>query len=46
VLGDDGAVEIAVPRDRNGSFAPQIVPKGQTRLDGFDDRIISLPDYA
>src|SRR4051812_48403922 len=42
VLGDDGAVEIAVPRDRNGSFAPQIVPKGQTRLDGFDDRIISL----
>ena len=42
VLGDDGAIEIAVPRDRNGSFEPQIVPKGQTRLDGFDDRIISL----
>jgi putative transposase len=40
--GDDGAIEIAVPRDRNGSFEPQIVPKGQTRLDGFDDRIISL----
>jgi putative transposase len=42
VLGDDGAIEIAVPRDRNGSFEPQLVAKGQTRLDGFDDRIISL----
>jgi putative transposase len=42
VIGDDGAVEIAVPRDRNGSFEPQIVPKGQTRLEGFDDRVISL----
>src|SRR6201994_2984570 len=42
VIGDDGAIEIAVPRDRNGSFEPQLVPKGQTRLDGFDDRIISL----
>jgi len=42
VLGDDGAIELAIPRDRNGSFEPQIVAKGQTRLDGFDDRIISL----
>ena len=42
MIGDDGAIEIAVPRDRNGSFEPQLVPKGQTRLDGFDDRIISL----
>ncbi len=42
VIGEDGAIEIAVPRDRNGSFEPQIVAKGQTRLDGFDDRIISL----
>ena len=42
VLTDEGAVEIEVPRDRNGSFEPQIVPKGETRLDGFDDRIISL----
>jgi len=33
VLGDDEAVEVAVPRDRNGSFEPQIVAKGQTRLD-------------
>ena len=42
VIGDDGAIEIAVPRDRNGSFEPRIVAKGQTRLEGFDDRIISL----
>src|SRR3954467_11740087 len=42
MIGEDGAVEIAVPRDRNGSFEPQIAAKGQTRLDGFDDRIISL----
>jgi len=42
VIGDDGAIELAVPRDRNGSFEPQIVAKGQTRLDGFDDRIVSL----
>ena len=41
VIGDDGAIEIAVPR-RNGSFEPQIVAKGQTRLDAFDDRIVSL----
>jgi len=32
VPGDDGAIEIAVPRDRQGSFEPQIVPKGQTRI--------------
>src|SRR6516165_2577082 len=42
VISDDGAIEIAIPRDRNSTFEPQLVPKGQTRLDGFDDRIISL----
>jgi putative transposase len=42
VVGDVGAIEIAVPRDRNSSFEPQIVPKGQTRFEGFDERIISL----
>ena len=42
VLTEDGAVELAVPRDRNGSFEPAIVPKGARRLDGFDDRILSL----
>src|SRR5213596_2120639 len=33
VLTDIGAVDLAVPRDRNGSFEPQIVRKGQTRLE-------------
>ena len=42
VLTEDGAVELAVPRDRNGSFEPAVVPKGERRLDGFDDRILSL----
>ena len=42
VLTEDGAVELAVPRDRNGSFEPAIVPKGERRLDDFDDRILSL----
>jgi hypothetical protein len=42
VLPEDGSVEIDVPCDRNGTFEPQIVPKGETRLDGFDDKIISL----
>ena len=35
-------MDLAVPRDRNGSFEPAIVPKGERRLDGFDDRIVSL----
>src|ERR1700757_1217289 len=42
VIGDDGPIELTVPRDRNSSFEPQIVAKGQTRMEGFDDRIISL----
>lgn len=42
VLTEDGEVDLEVPRDRNGSFEPAIVPKGERRLDGFDDRILSL----
>ena len=42
LLTDVGAVDLAVPRDRNGSFEPQIVRKGQTRLEGFNERIIAL----
>ena len=37
-----GDVPIEVPRDRNGSFEPQLVKKGQRRFDGFDDKIISM----
>jgi len=42
VLTEVGAVDLAVPRDRDGSFEPRIIRKGQTRLDGFNDRIIAL----
>ena len=42
VLMDDGEIEIGVPRDRAGTFEPQLIPKGQTRFEGFDDRILSL----
>ena len=42
LTGEDGEMEIAVPRDRDASFEPQIVKKGQRRFDGFDDKIISM----
>lgn len=42
VKTEDGELEIAVPRDRNGTFMPQLVKKRQTRLDGFDDKVLSL----
>jgi putative transposase len=42
VLTADGQIDLAVPRDRAGTFEPVLVPKGVTRLDGFDDKIISL----
>jgi putative transposase len=40
--GDFGEIELETPRDRNGSFEPKIVGKGQTRFTGFDDKIISM----
>jgi putative transposase len=40
--GTFGTMPIEVPRDRNGSFEPQIIGKHQTRFTGFDDNIISL----
>jgi hypothetical protein len=42
VSSEVGDVELAVPRDRNGTFAPQLVPKGARRLGGLDEMIISL----
>src|SRR6476619_5252799 len=42
ILTDDGEIDIAVPRDRAGSFEPLLIAKGQTRFDGFDDKILSL----
>src|SRR3989442_6295084 len=40
--GEQGHVEIEVPRDRQGTFEPQLVKKGQIRLEGFDDKILAL----
>jgi transposase-like protein len=42
VTTEAGPVEIEVPRDRDSSFEPQIVPKRQRRLAGIDDLVISL----
>ena len=42
VLTDRSEVELNVPRDRNGSFEPQLVKKRQTRLPGFDEQVIAL----
>ena len=42
LIGEDGAVEIEVPRDREGTFEPQIVKKGQRRFDGFDEKIVAM----
>ncbi len=42
VLTEIGPVEIAVPRDRGGSFEPQLVRKRQRRLTGLDGMVISL----
>lgn len=40
--GNHGEIELQTPRDRNGSFEPQLVKKGQTRISGMDDQILSL----
>ena len=40
--GEFGEVQIEVPRDRQASFEPKLVAKGQTRFAGFDDKILSL----
>lgn len=40
--GEFGELPIEIPRDRNGSFEPQLIPKHQTRWNGFDEKILSL----
>lgn len=42
IKGEFGSSEVAIPRDRNGAFEPQLIPKGQSRFNGFDDKILSL----
>lgn len=42
VATEVGPIEVSIPRDRDGSFTPRLVPKGSRRLGGIDDMIISL----
>ena len=42
VQSKDGELELEVPRDRNSSFEPQVLRKGQRRMDGIDEVIIAL----
>ena len=42
VLTDDGPLRLEIPRDRDGSFAPILIPKHVRRFTGFDDKIIAM----
>lgn len=42
VSGDMGEITLKTPRDRNGTFEPQLVAKGQRRLAGFDEKVLAL----
>jgi putative transposase len=42
VLTDNSQIELEVPRDRRGTFEPQLIAKYQRRFPGFDDKIISM----
>jgi transposase-like protein len=42
VLTEDGPVRVEVPRDRDGSFEPLLIPKHERRFTGFDDKIVAM----
>jgi len=42
VLTEDGPVRIEVPRDREGSFEPLLIPKHERRFTGFDNKIVAM----
>jgi putative transposase len=42
ITTETGPVQVRVPRDREGTFEPQLVKKRQTRLDGFDEKVLAL----
>ena len=42
VLTEDGPLRIDIPRDREGSFDPLLIPKHERRFTGFDDKIIAM----
>jgi len=42
IIDGEGAMDVDVPRDRNGHFEPQLIKKRQTRMPGFDEKVIAL----
>ncbi|MCT8594669.1 transposase, partial [Glaesserella parasuis] len=42
VICDEGEIEIETPRERDGTFEPQLIKKNQTRITGMDEQIIAL----
>ncbi|MDP0197741.1 transposase, partial [Glaesserella parasuis] len=42
VICDEGEIEIETPRDRDGTFEPQLIKKNQTHITGMDEQIIAL----
>ncbi|OIT13440.1 IS256 family transposase [Ralstonia solanacearum] len=42
ILTEDGPIRIQVPRDRDGSFEPLLIPKHERRFTGFDDKIVAM----
>ena len=42
IQGDMGKLPLDIPRDRNGTFEPSLMPKHQRRLAGFDEKILAL----
>ena len=42
MLTEDGPLRIDVPRDREGSFEPLLIPNHERRFTGFDDKIVAM----
>ena len=42
IITDRGPVRVDIPRDRDGSFEPALIPKHERRFTGFDERIIAM----
>jgi len=42
LIGDHGEIDLQAPRDRNSTFEPQLIKKGQSRITGMDEQILSL----
>lgn len=42
LIGDHGEIDLEIPRDRNATFEPQLIKKGQSRITGMDKQILSL----